>query len=87
MSDLNERDRTYALEFLRTLVRNEIRKGTTREGIVAALQKRGVKPEIAAAFLNRFESAHPYIKQLLDDAEQKSVLKRLQAVVAANYHE
>ena len=70
---------------LRRLVRDEICAGSTREEIVHALHRRGVKLATAWAFLRTLEAERTGLSELLDRHESEAMFRRVRSVMSATF--
>jgi hypothetical protein len=83
--DLTDQEKAHVLLGLRNLVRDLICAKRTREEILYFLHRRGLKRETARAFLELYESSRPGLNESLDRNQEDALLRRLRAVVSANY--
>ena len=83
--DLPDRQKAYVLLGLRNFVLDSIRAKRTREEILYFLHQRGLKRETTRAFLEARESSRPGLSESLDWNQEHAALRRLLAVVNANY--
>ena len=84
--DVPDRVKAYVQQVLLNLAREACRGRRTRDEIVYALRQLGLKRESAQAFLEALESKFD-LKKSLDRNEEDALLRRLPAIVEANYHD
>jgi hypothetical protein len=84
MSDDSTDSATAAVVMgLRRLVCDEIRGGSTREEIVHALHRSGVKLATAWAFLKVLEAERAGLSELLDRHESEALFRRVRSLLSA----
>ena len=67
----------------RRVVWDELRGGSTREEIVHALRRRGLKLATAWAFLRVLEGERAGLSELLDQHESEALFRRVRSVMSA----
>ena len=84
MSDDSTDSATAAVVMgFRRVVWDEVRGGSTREEIVQALHRRGLKLATAWAFLRVLEAERAGLNELLDRHESEALFRRVRSVMSA----